>query len=60
MPNCAQPQRAGQRYCGDCHSRYMKAWRAKRKREEEELRKSVVRLRKKVIEQSQALAELSA
>ncbi len=60
MPNCAEPQRAGQRYCSSCHSKYMKAWRAKRKREEEELRKSVVRLRKTVIDQKRQLSELSA
>jgi len=60
MPACSKPQRYGQRYCKDCHSNYMKAWRAKRRREERELRASVVRLRSKVLAQSQELSELKS
>lgn len=60
MPNCSEPQRYGQRYCKDCHSKYMKAWRAKRRREERELRATVVKLRSKVLVQSQELSELKA
>ena len=48
MPDCAQPPRVGQRYCPECHSTYMRAWRAKRKRAEIKLREDVVRLRKQV------------
>jgi len=36
----------------------MKAWRAKRRREERELRASVVKLRAKVVSQSQELRVL--
>ena len=50
MPDCDQPPRTGQRYCKACHSLYMKAWRAKRRREERELRASIVKLRKKTME----------
>ena len=60
MPDCSKPQRSGQRYCKACHSIYMKAWRAKRRREEHELRASVVRLRSKVVEQGKTIAELQA
>jgi len=60
MPNCDKPQRSGQRYCMACHKLYMKAWRAKRRREENELRETVVRLRKKVVSQKQELDELKA
>ena len=60
MPDCDKPPRAKQRYCKECHSRYMKAWRAKRRREEEELRAAVVRLRKTVVDQRQTIDELSA
>ena len=60
MPNCAKPPRAKQRYCKECHSKYMKAWRAKRRREEEALRATVVKLRQKVVAQGQRLAELEA
>ena len=60
MPSCDKPQRAGQRYCSECHSKYMKAWRAKRRLEEQKLRESVVKLRKQVLTQKQKLEELSA
>lgn len=50
MPGCSEPPRHGQRYCRTCHGLYMKAWRAKRKREEMLLRESVVKLRKRVAE----------
>ena len=60
MPDCSKPQRYGQRYCRECHSKYMKAWRAKRRREERDLRATVVRLRSKVVAQSQEIRELKA
>ncbi len=60
MPDCDEPQRPGQRYCKACHSKYMKAWRAKRRREEQELRASAVKLRQKVVELQQQLAEAQA
>lgn len=60
MPNCDAAPRAGQRYCGPCHSKYMRAWRARRRREELELRESVVKLRKRVVEQQRELDELKA
>ena len=59
MPDCDKPQRAGQRYCSECHSKYMKAWRAKRRLQEQQLRESVVKLRKTVVEQKRKLQELS-
>ena len=58
MPSCDRPQRYGQRYCKECHSKYMKAWRAKRRRAERELRESVVKLRAKVVTQSRELSAL--
>ena len=60
MPNCAEPPRANQRYCKSCHSLYMKAWRAKRRREEKELRSAIVKLRKKLVEQQRELEALRA
>jgi len=50
MPQCRELARAGQRYCGDCHSKYMRAWRAKRRRDEQALKATVIKLRKRVIE----------
>jgi len=55
MPDCDKPPREGQRYCRKCHGKYMKAWRARRRREEMLLRKSVVTLRKRVVELQQEL-----
>ena len=60
MPNCDAAPRHNQRYCPECHSKYMKAWRAKRKREERELRASVVKLRAKVVTQSRELSALKS
>jgi hypothetical protein len=60
MPDCDEPPRYGQRYCKECHSKYMKAWRAKRRREENELRAKLVALRKKVVDQQRELDELRA
>ncbi len=60
MPSCSKPQRYGQRYCKQCHSNYMKAWRAKRRRQERDLRATVVKLRSKVVLQNEELAELKA
>lgn len=58
MPDCDAPPRYGQRYCAPCHSKYMKVWRAKRKREQEKLRESVVRMRSQLVEQQQKIMEL--
>jgi hypothetical protein len=58
MPNCSEIARYGQRYCVECHRKYMKAWRAKRRRREEELKQSVVKLRKQVVELQQRVREL--
>lgn len=60
MPDCAKASRIGQRYCPKCHARYMQAWRAKRRREENKLRESVVKLRQKVVQQQRELEELRA
>ena len=60
MPNCDKPPRSGQRYCKVCHSIYMKAWRAKRRREEQQLRGNVVQLRKRVVDLQRELAEQEA
>ena len=60
MPNCDKPPRNRQRYCRECHKLYMKAWRAKRRVAEQQLRDSVVRLRSKVVTQSREIAELKA
>ena len=58
MPNCDNPQRAGQRYCANCHKVYMRAWRARRRREAEELKGQVLKLRKRVVELEQENKEL--
>ena len=50
MPDCSDAPRPGQRYCPACHRVYMRAWRAKRRRQEEELKQQVVKLRKKVVD----------
>jgi len=50
MPGCDKEPRRGQRYCKDCHGLYMRAWRAKRRREELLLRASVVKLRARIAE----------
>ena len=60
MPHCDKPQRPGQRYCAECHKKYMRAWRARRRREAEELKAQVLRLRKRVVELEQKQAELEA
>ena len=57
MPGCSKTQRSGQRYCKECHGYYMRAWRAKRRREELLLRASVVKLRKQVMELRAELAD---
>lgn len=57
MPSCVEAPREGQRYCPKCHSKYMRAWRAKRRREELKVRESLVRLRKKVVTLEQELKE---
>jgi hypothetical protein len=58
MPNCDRLQRAGQRYCAECHKVYMRAWRARRRREAEELKNQVLRLRKRVVDLEQENREL--
>jgi len=58
MPDCDEVPRANQRYCPECHSKYMKAWRAKRKRAQQKLMESVVQMRSKIIAQGQEIAEL--
>jgi len=58
MPNCDNAQRAGQRYCADCHKKYMRAWRAKRRREAEELKSTLLKLRKRVVSLEQENREL--
>lgn len=60
MPDCAEPARSGQRYCMECHRKYMQTWRAKRKRREQELKDSVLRLRKRVVELENECRELRA
>ena len=60
MPRCDKPPRSRQRYCRECHKLYMKAWRAKRRLQEQKLRDSVVRLRSKVVSQTKRIAELEA
>jgi len=45
IPGCPSVAREGQRYCSDCHARYMKGWRAKRKLQQEQLVNEVLRLR---------------
>ena len=58
MPNCIDPPRDNQRYCPKCHSKYMKAWRAKRKREQEKLLAKVVSMRAQLLQQKNLIAEL--
>lgn len=58
MPNCDLPPREGQRYCRVCHSKYMKAWRAKHRLAQIQLQASVVNLRAKVVARDQEIAEL--
>lgn len=58
MPNCAEPPRDNQRYCPECHSKYMKAWRAKRKREQDKLQAKVVSMRAQILQQKNLIAEL--
>ena len=50
MPGCNDAPRTGQRYCPECHSKYMRAWRAKRRREQDKLREQVIHLRRRVLE----------
>ncbi len=58
MPDCAEMPRANQRYCPECHSKYMKAWRAKRSRAQRQLQDSVVKMRAKIVAQQRELDEL--
>ena len=58
MPDCDKAPRDNQRYCPACHSKYMKAWRAKKKREQAHLLASVLRLSSKIVEQNKTIAEL--
>jgi len=58
MPDCDAAPRHNQRYCPDCHSKYMKVWRAKRKRAQEKLAASVVKMRAQIVQQDQTIKEL--
>jgi hypothetical protein len=58
MPNCDAAPRHNQRYCPECHSKYMKAWRAKRKREQEKLAARVVQMRAQLVEKNRLIEEL--
>jgi len=58
MPNCDDTPRHNQRYCPECHSKYMKTWRAKRKREQQKLAASVIKMRAQIVEQNRTIAEL--
>ena len=58
MPDCDELPRANQRYCPECHSKYMKAWRAKRKREVAKMQESIVKLRSTVVTQAHTIEEL--
>jgi len=58
MPDCNEPPRSRQRYCAECHKKYMRAWRARRKRDDEKLKASVLKLRQRVMAQSAELKEL--
>ena len=60
MVDCEKLPRPGQRYCPKCHSKYMRAWRAKRKRQEQKLLADVLKLRKKVVNLEQENRELRA
>lgn len=54
-PDCELPARTGQRYCPKHHAEYMRGWRAKRKREMDELAAECLRLR----QENRALKEKS-
>ena len=58
MPDCDELPRVNQRYCAECHSKYMKAWRAKRKRDVARLAASVVRMRSQIVDKDREIAEL--
>jgi len=58
MPDCDKPQREGQRYCSECHRKYMRAWRARHKRETDEMKNALLRLRKRVVDLEQENREL--
>ena len=58
MPDCDKLPRVNQRYCPECHSKYMKAWRAKRKREQTLLLQKVVKMRSTIVEQARTIEEL--
>ncbi len=58
MPSCDRPQRYGQRYCRECHSKYMKAWRAKRRRDLARLQASVVQMRSTIVARDREIQEL--
>ena len=60
MPDCDKPPRSNQRYCARCHSKYMKTWRAKRRREALRLQASVLQMRSKIVSQQRELDELKA
>jgi hypothetical protein len=58
MPDCDAPPRANQRYCAECHSKYMKAWRARRKREQAKLLTKLVSMRSQIVTMNREIKEL--
>jgi hypothetical protein len=58
MPNCDKLPRANQRYCPACHSVYMKAWRAKRKRDVLKMQESLISMRSQIVAQQTTIKEL--
>jgi len=60
MPDCDREPRYGQRYCPKCHARYMKAWRAKKRRQQQKIFAEVLQLRTKCEEQRTEIEALRA
>ena len=58
MPDCDKLPRSNQRYCPECHSKYMKAWRAKRRRDLARLQASVVQMRSTIVARDREIQEL--
>jgi hypothetical protein len=58
MPDCDQVPRERQRYCANCHRKYMRAWRAKRKKAEADLKEELIRMRKRIVDLSRENEEL--
>lgn len=60
IPGCDEPARVGQRYCAGCHATYMRGYRARKKRELDEMREEVLRQRKIIRELREELREGNA